>query len=60
VLEGAAFAEQKRLKLNRADQNAGHGGRYAELDQQIDKDEALFHFRPNFNRTMRAAEENVA
>ena len=43
LFKGAAFAEQQRLKLNRADEDASHCGRDAQLDQQINEDEALFH-----------------
>ncbi len=39
------IAEQQRLELHRAAQNAGRRGGHAQLDQQIDEDESLFHFR---------------
>ncbi len=47
----ALIAKQQRLELHRAAQNAGCRGGYAQLDQQIDENQALGHDN---------TEENVA
>jgi hypothetical protein len=39
----AFVAEQERLELHLASKNAGGGRSYANLDQQVDEDETLFH-----------------
>ncbi len=41
--EGALFAKQKGLEFFGTHQTAGNGRSYAQLDQQIDQDEAWFH-----------------
>ena len=43
LFHAALLAKQQRLELQRTNQSAGHGGGYAQLDQQINEDESLFH-----------------
>ena len=40
---GAFFTEKKLLEFERSNQSARHRCRNAQLDQQIDEDEPLFH-----------------
>ena len=43
LLPGAFITKEQRLEFYRSHQGAGHRGSHAQLDQEIDEDESLFH-----------------